>query len=183
MAIPKPCPFALRLVAIFSRFPAAMDAAAQRIADSWGPIALRSEAFDHAETDYYRREMGVGLKKQFLIVDGFFDLSQLPAMKLESNAWERAIAEDGGFPAIRPVNIDPGYITLSKLVLASAKDRAHRIYLDKGIYGEECLYYLGGRWHARPWTYPDYRRPDFHAFFLQARKLLKEKLNEEDRMT
>jgi hypothetical protein len=41
-----------------------------------------------------------------------------------------------------------------------------------GIYAEECLYYLDGSWQARPWTYPDYRRADFQAFFGEARELL-----------
>jgi len=34
------------------------------------------------------------------------------------------------------VNIDPGYISLGKLVLASTKDHAHRLYLGEGVYGE-----------------------------------------------
>ncbi len=75
------------------------------------------------------------------------------------------------------MNIDPGYLTLSKLVLASAKDRSHRLYVADGIYAEECLYYLERRWQARPWTYPDYQRDDFQAFFVEVRELLKRLLH------
>jgi hypothetical protein len=74
----------------------------------------------------------------------------------------------------RPVNIDPGYITAAKLVLASTKDHAHRIYLGQGIFAEITLMYRHGRWEAHEWTFPDYRRGDYHAFFTQARLLYKE---------
>jgi hypothetical protein len=118
--------------------------------------------------------MGAGLKKQFLVFDGFFDPQQLPKRKLESNRLEEELARSGEFGELRPVNIDPGYLTLTKLVLASTKDRAHRLYMADGIYAEECLYFLDGSWQSRPWTYPDYRRPDFQAFFVDARELLKQ---------
>ncbi len=140
---------------------------------SWEKVQLRSPRFDHSETRYYETEMGAELKKQFLVFDGLFDPQQLPQRKLESNQLEEELARSGTFAEHRPVNIDPGYLTLTKLVLASAKDRAHRLYMADGIYAEECLYYLDGSWQARPWTYPDYRRADFQAFFVEARELLK----------
>ena len=34
-------------------------------------------------------------------------------------------------PEPRPLNLDPGYLTPAKLVLASTKDHAHRIYLAR----------------------------------------------------
>ena len=37
----------------------------------------------------------------------------------------------------RRVNLDAGYLCLAKLVLASTKDHAHRIYLRDGIYAED----------------------------------------------
>jgi len=176
MAVPKPPPPTLQLVAIFSRHAEALDWARQRVSDQWGTLALASPSFDHSETSYYASEMGSGLQKQFLIVDGFYDPACLPSSKLASNAWELELAAAGGYAEPRPLNIDPGYITLTKLVLASAKDRAHRIYMADGIYAEECLYYLDQRWQSRPWTYPDYQREDFQAFFIEARELLKRQI-------
>ncbi|MCA9131702.1 MAG: DUF4416 family protein [Planctomycetales bacterium] len=173
MAHPQPPPPALLLVAIFSRHEAALDWARHRVQTSWGDVRLASPRFDHSETRYYHSQMGDGLQKQFLVVDGFYDAAGLAATKLQSNAWEAELAASGRFVEPRPLNIDPGYLTLTKLVLASAKDRAHRIYLTDGIYAEECLYYLERRWQARPWTYPDYQRADFQAFFVEARELLK----------
>jgi hypothetical protein len=67
------------------------------------------------------------------------------------------------------LNLDPGYLTAAKLVLASTKDHAHRLYLGQGIYGEVTLSYRQGHWQHREWTYPDYRRADFQDFFLRLR--------------
>lgn len=174
MAKPQSPPPSLFLAAVFSRHDAALDWAEGRLAALWGRVQLRSPRFDHGETRYYEAEMGAGLKKQFLVFGGLFDPQQLPKRKLESNRLEEELASSGNFAELRPVNIDPGYLTLTKLVLASAKDRAHRLYMADGIYAEECLYFLDGAWQTRPWTYPDYRRPDFQAFFVEARELLKQ---------
>ena len=173
MAQPKPPKPAVQLIAVFSRHPVAIDWAIERCQSQWGPIAARSSLFDHSETSYYAAEMGEQLWKQFIVIDGLYDPATLACCKLQTNAWEEELAVSGVYAEPRPVNIDPGYIQLNKLVLASAKDRAHRIYLSDGIYAEECLYFLDGRWQARPWTYPDYQRDDFQAFFLQARERLK----------
>ncbi len=178
MAKPQPPPKTLLLVAIFSRHDAALDWAEARLSASWGRIRLRSPRFDHSETRYYEAEMGLGLKKQFLVFDGSFDPQHLPKRKLETNQLEEELAQSGNFAEIRPLNIDPGYLTLTKLVLASAKDRAHRLYMADGIYAEECLYYLDGSWQSRPWTYPDYKRADFQAFFIETREFLKRSMFE-----
>jgi hypothetical protein len=58
-------------------------------------------------------------------------------------------------------------------VLASTKDHAHRIYLADGIYAEVTLAFRGGAWQPLDWTYPDYRRADFQAFFTKCRDVLR----------
>jgi hypothetical protein len=63
-------------------------------------------------------------------------------------------------------------MTPAKLVLASTKDHAHRIYLSQGIYAEVTLFYRDREWQAREWTFPDYRRADYHAFFDACRNYL-----------
>lgn len=141
----------------------------RRIEEHWGSIFQASQRFPIVETAYYNRLMGEGLLKQLLAIEGDFDPSRLAAMKLESNAWEEEFATNHDFPEERPLNIDPGYVTPMKVVLASTKDRAHRIYLRDGIFAEECLYYHAHAWQGRPWTYPDYLRSDYHAFLLKVR--------------
>jgi hypothetical protein len=70
------------------------------------------------------------------------------------------------------LNLDPGYLTAAKLVLASTKDHAHRIYLRGGVYAEVTLNFRAGQWQMLPWTYPDYRRDDYQSFFTTCRELL-----------
>jgi hypothetical protein len=68
------------------------------------------------------------------------------------------------------VNIDPGYLSMTKLVLASTKNREHRIYLQGGIYAEVTLAFRDQAWMSMPWTYADYQRSDVLEFLTQARK-------------
>ena len=178
MARPRPTPPALLLAAVFSCHREAIAWVGQQMRLEWGEVGLTSPLFEHAETSYYASEMGQPILKQFLVIDRLWDPADLARCKLQANDWEATLASSGQFPQPRPVNIDPGYLTLGKLVLASAKDRAHRIYLRDGIYAEECLYY-GGGWQSRPWTYPDYQRPDFQQFFSQVRRRLKELIRPE----
>ena len=81
------------------------------------------------------------------------------------------------------VNLDPGYLTTAKLVLATTKDFGHRVYLRDGIYAESTLHYIDGRWEPWPWTYPDYAGPRYHAFFERVRERFKQKLSARDSST
>ena len=75
------------------------------------------------------------------------------------------------------MNIDPGYITLAKLVLASTKDHAHRIYLRDGIYAEVTLSFHQRQWRPHSWTFPDYARADYREFFMRCREYLHRQLH------
>ncbi len=172
MANIRPTPPALLLAAVFSSRPETIVWARQQIQARWGEVVLESSPFEHVETEYYADEMGQPIVKQFFVVEKLFDPACLADCKVQSNAWESELSQNAQFDVPRPVNIDPGYLMLGKLVLASTKDRAHRIYLRGGIYAEECLYYVGG-WQSRPWTYPDYQRADYQEFFSKVRELLK----------
>lgn len=178
MGTPRSHPPTLLVAAIFSRYPQGLDWALAQIRASWNELLCTSARFDHNETAYYNRLMGSGLQKQLVAVRGDFDPARLADIKLQSNAWEAEYAASNAFPEERPINIDPGYVTPMKVVLASTKDRAHRIYLRDGIYAEECLVYHQRSWQGRPWTYPDYLRADYHAFFLQVRDNLQARLSE-----
>jgi hypothetical protein len=144
----------------------------RRCADHHGPVALTSDTFDFTETDYYTATMGSDLKKQFLVFERPIDPAMLPGIKRQTNDWEVEYAGFARHPEPRPLNLDPGYITPAKLVLASTKDHAHRIYLRDGIYAEITLAYRQRHWQPLEWTYPDYRREDFHQFFTQCRDYL-----------
>ena len=78
---------------------------------------------------------------------------------------------------IRKINIDPGYMTLAKVVLASRKNYSHRIYLGRGVFAEVELFYKDGIFNAMPYTYPDYRDDAFLRIFAAARSLLKKNIS------
>jgi hypothetical protein len=162
----------LLLVAASSRYAAALDWGRERIERHFGQLALVSDAFEFTETTYYAATMGDGLKKQFVACERPIDPGELARIKCETNAWEAEYAALSRHAEPRPLNLDPGYITPAKLVLASTKDHAHRLYLHSGIYAEVTLAYRQRQWQPLEWTYPDYRRADFQAFFTQCREYL-----------
>ena len=165
----------LLITAAFSRYAEALEWGRATTERAWGPIALASESFEHNETSYYERSMGPGLKKEFWAFENLIDPARLVDFKLQSNAWEEEYRQIADHPEERPLNLDPGYLTEAKLVLASTKDRDHRLYLDRGVYAEGTLYYSHGQWQIRPWTYPDYQRADYHQFFDRCREYLRER--------
>jgi hypothetical protein len=162
----------LLLVAVSSRYVAALDWARERIEKGLGPLALVSNAFEFTETDYYTATMGADLKKQFIACERLIDPGELARIKRETNSWEAEYAALARHPEPRPLNLDPGYITPAKLVLASTKDHAHRLYLTDGIYAEVTLAFRQRQWQPLDWTYPDYRRGDYQEFFTRSREHL-----------
>lgn len=165
-------PAVVFLLAASSRYVEGLAWARERAAAHFGPVALASDAFDFTETDYYTATMGADLKKQFSAFDSGgagFDPATLADVKRQTNDWEREYAALHKHLEPRPLNLDPGYVTPAKLVLASTKDHAHRVYLRDGIYAEVTLTFRAGRWQPSEWTYPDYRRDDYQRFFMACR--------------
>lgn len=168
----------LRLIAVTAGSLPAIEWACQRATLVWGELALRSPLFDFNQTNFYEAEMGSNLKKQLLAFARFMDPAELPDSKLLSNDWEREYAQAAGGKNSRPVNIDPGYLTEAKLVLASTKDRDHRMYLRNGIYAEITLYYHQRQWRTSRWTYPDYQQQAYFDFFCECRDFLRRQFAE-----
>ena len=100
---------------------------------------------------------------------------QLPDIKIRTNELEEKFAADGN----RKINLDPGLLSLSSLILATTKNNVHRIPLQKGIYGEVTLMYVNKEYQTLPWTYADYRTPAFHEIFKEMRQLLKKRIRAE----
>jgi len=151
--------------------------AARRLSRVLGTIELTSVCWPFEGTDYYRDELGERILRQFVAFDELVSVERLPEIKRLTNELETRLGEDLALPeTARPVNLDPGYLTLSKLVLATTKDYSHRLYLGQGIYGEVTLHYESGAWKPWPWTYPDYAAPTYHGWFTQVRGRLKEQI-------
>lgn len=158
------------VLAAFSRHDTALTWTREKCIAQFGPIALASEPFPFEQTSYYEAEMGAALRKQFLAFEQLIDLDALPEIKLLTNGWEQELAATGEYPDQRPLNLDPGYLCLGKLVLATTKDHAHRIYLRKGIFAEVTLHYdrVSG-WQPNLWTFADYREPPLIKFMERCR--------------
>ena len=169
MATPEPPKPVTLIVGMLSSEPELFGAAETELAALYGPVDLRSPAIGFDFTDYYLPEMGPGLERKFLSFAEQIDPGELAAIKIKTNELERQFAR--AHTAVqRPINLDPGYICGSKLVLASAKDRAQRLYLGHGVYAEITLYYRKRRFEPVETTYPDYRSPQYIEFFTRVRE-------------
>ena len=130
-----------------------------------GAIDLKSQLMDFNFTRYYEAEMGLELKRQFLSFHNLMSPDELVEIKLFTRELEQSLAKEGK----RLVNLDPGYLTPAKIVLASTKDFSHRLYLGQGIYGEVTLLFRHKRFEPLPWTYPDYHTEAYQRFFYELR--------------
>jgi hypothetical protein len=141
--------------------------ARQLLKKTFGKIDFESLELDFNYTDYYAAEMGKGLKRKFISFSELIPIDDLYRIKLYANWLETKFSN----AKCRQINIDPGYLDLAKLVLATTKDYAHRIYLRKGIFAEITLSFRGDSFSPNEWTYPDYRTKEYIDIFNQIRKL------------
>lgn len=163
------------IVGVLTSVPELFSEAEEELTTLFGAVDARSGIFPFAWTDYYNAEMGSPVYRRFL---GFSDLIKAPdiaAAKIAANELEAAMA--GRHPVVqRPVNIDPGYMEQSKIVLASTKNFFHRILIARGIYAEVTLHYQDKHWKSFPWTFPDYGSGEYHPFFTALRESYREQL-------
>lgn len=138
----------------------------------FGHVDRKSAVFDFSCTGYYTEELGKGLMREFLSFRKPVKLERSYRIKLFTNRLERQFSRRN----LRTVNIDPGYISLSKLVLFTTKNRSHRMYLGNGIYGDLELEYAKGTFRPRAWTYTDYRTQGYIDFFNSVRALYREQV-------
>jgi hypothetical protein len=168
----------LLVTAAFSRYPEALDWARQRLEQAFGPVELTSATLEFDQTRYYEREMGAGLKKRFFAFSELVAADSLPKIKRRTNDLENELALSGSYPVPRPLNLDPGLLSLGKFQLATTKDQSHRIYLREGIYAEVTLRYQAGCFEPWPWTYADYRQPAVLEFLQEARDLYRRRMRD-----
>ena len=145
----------------------------EKIESTFGVIENKSDIYIFDQfTDYYAAEMGENLNKLFISFAKLHEPDQLIQYKVQSNHLE----EEFLLNEQRQVNIDPGYITEAKLVLATTKDYSHRLYLGKGIFGDLHLHYENGSFKKQLWTYPDYQQPLAIIFFNELRSRYREQM-------
>lgn len=170
---PLPCKLIVGLLAGRAEV---LAAATEALASLYGRIDLASPQWQFSFTQYYQAQMGNNLLRQFLAFEKLIVPSDIVAIKRRTNQLEEELAQRFPGGPSRPANIDPGYLTEGKLVLASAKGLAHRVYMDQGIYAEITLTFVHGRWVAHPYTFPDYGSGLYDGFLLEARESLRRQL-------
>lgn len=162
----KPSSVKLFIGAIFANEDIALKAK-DALAHKFGPIDFESAVMKFDFTDYYEKEMGKGLRRQFFSFRKAISPERIVKIKLFTNRLEQYFAQESS----RSINLDPGYLSAAKVVLASCKNYYHRIYLGSGVYAELAMYFQHGEFCFFPWTYPDYKSPEYLDAFLAIRKL------------
>jgi hypothetical protein len=150
----------------------ALDTARKKLAAQLGALDMISEIWPFDQTGYYIRETGPRILRQFVTCAELIDPGRLAQIKHTTNRLEQDLARDLTGPWSRPVNIDPGLIEPSKLVLASSKNFANRIYIGEQIYAEVTLSYVHGAWQATSFTFPDFKSGRYNNFLTSARQRL-----------
>jgi hypothetical protein len=146
-----------------------------RLTALFGAVDMRSDNFPFDLTRYYDDEMGSPITRCFFAFRTLISPEEIAAIKVSTNNLEAAFAAEIT-RVRRPVNLDPGYLEESKIVLASTKNFYHRILLSGGIYGEVTLHYSSGSWQAFPWSFPDFRNRRYDQFFTRLRHLYRDQL-------
>lgn len=121
-----------------------------------GNMDFISEKIKFNHTQYYEKEMGKDLFRKIISFENLILPDELSSIKVFTNSIEDRHTENGR----RKINIDPGYIVMEKMILATCKNFSHRIYLSKGVYADLTLIYRGNNFVALEWTFPDYADTD-----------------------
>lgn len=164
--ITKPLPAKL-IIGLIYRQGQLKNKALDFLKKKFGKIDFLSRPIDFNYTGYYYPEFGHPLKRIFISFTRLMPEDSLSAIKLYSNKLEERLSSGGK----RRINIDPGFLSPGKLVLATTKDNVHRIYLGKGIFAEVTLFYRAGTYRPWPWTYPDYQSKQYLDIFNAIRKI------------
>ncbi len=153
-----------------------LHTAVETLTGSFGRIDLISNVWPFDRTDYYRQQTGPHILRQFVSIERLIDPGRLAAVKHRTNRLEQKLTLKLALPLPRPVNLDPGIVEPSKLVLATTKNYSHRIYIGRKMYAEVTLVFDKGSWRALPHTYPDYKQGRYFDFLTAVRARLLEQL-------
>ncbi len=181
-AIRTPIPVKL-FTGILSSERALFDECTRILSAEFGPVDYASGDMPWDMTDYYRDEMGDGLFRRFVFFKELADPGLLSAVKVFSNNIEKCFSVKTPSGERRRINLDPGYVSEAKVVLATTKDYAHRIYIGNNIYAEVTLRYSSkeNSFTDCDYTYFDFRTGSYKALFNAAREKLREELRRSEK--
>ena len=145
------------------------------ISKEFGEIDYTSHPVDFTYTKYYTKEMGNDIKRYFVSLRNLSNPENLSKIKIITNKIEEKFSLNKN----RIVNLDPGFLSLNRLILASTKNNGRRIPLQNGIYGEITLIYINKEFQPLEWTYPDYASKEYKEILSEIRTLYKENLKQQ----
>jgi len=169
MGVARRPEYCLFFVATLFSSPDTLESALKELHPAFGPVLFTTDPFPWDVSDYYAPELGSPLRRSFVFFAPVVETSGLAEAKVITCGIEDGLAMAGK----RRVNLDPGYVTLAKVVLASRKNYSHRINLGRGVFAELELYCEAGGFRPLPYTYLDYRDARNIAIFNDARLRLK----------
>ncbi len=132
-----------------------------------GPVDSCTEPIAFTQTTYYNEELGSPIFRRLLSFSNLRKMEELAEIKIFTNAIENRLARNGK----RTLNLDPGYLTLERLVLATGKNFTHRIYLGRQIWADLTLIFQNGKWQSLPWTFPDYATLEMQTLLGDIRQM------------
>lgn len=165
MSQPRPAKPAKLIIGVFTNEDALFGHASTLLVDQFGEIDLVSAWLPFKDTNYYEKEMGGNLSRRMIAFKQLIDPGCLPAVKHMCIKIEKKFLIQNK----RRINIDPGYLTHERFVLATGKNYTHRIYIGDGIYADLTLIFQNGKFQVLPWTYPDYAKDDIQSFLIRTR--------------
>lgn len=161
------------MIGVLSTLEVQHDRLISVLEENFGPVDMHSPVMDFSYTDYYDSEMGGRPVRYLLLFHDLIDPSALADIKTLTNELEKQFSLDGN----RRINLDPGTLSLANLILATCKDRSHRIPLKDGIYGETTLIYQDHDFQRLPWTYADYSSDEVRSVLRSFRSRYRELLS------
>lgn len=165
---------------LLSPEPALLEECTGLLCATYGPLDHESDVMLWDTTDYYRGEMGPVIYRKFIFFKELIDPGALAAVKRITHGIEERYSLGTPDDIRRRVNLDPGYVTEAKVVLASTKDFSHRVYIGENIYAEVTLRYSSKErsFIACDHTFFDFRTETYRLLFNMARDLLRKQLKQ-----
>ncbi len=141
----------------------------------FGEIEAVFGPYPFSYTDYYVPEMGPDIQRMFYVCKDLVSPSMLSKIKRTTDSIEESFKEEG----LRKINLDPGILSRDRFILATTKDRGHRIPLQDGIYGEVTLIYMNKGFQSLDWTYTDFKTEEYRNLLKEIRKSYLKQLRED----
>jgi hypothetical protein len=162
-------------VGVLSTEPSVHEQLFEQLKQRFGDIEQVTDPVPFTFTQYYHEEMGGEPQRFFIVFKDLVDPSRLADGKIYTNQIEQQYTVSGK----RRINLDPGLVSSENVILATTKNRSHRIPLHDGLYGEVTLLYRNRTYQALPWTYADFASPEWISFFCTIRRNYREQMKRE----